>query len=102
MLKSMVVLCAGAIAYAQTRPVSDPGVITTLQAITPAGLQSACNGLVYGVAFGKTPDEVWVLHAGQVTLLDWRANKVLTQVKFTGAAGLAGLRYDSAGDRALI
>jgi YVTN family beta-propeller protein len=90
------VLCA------QERVIKDPGVITTRQAITPAGLQSVFNGRVYGVAFGKTSSEVWVLHAREVTLVDWRANKALAHIAFEGAAGLGGIRYDASADRALV
>ncbi len=89
-------------ASAQQRVVTDPGVITTRQAITPAGLQSVFNGRVYGVAFGKTADELWVLHAGEVSLVDWKANKSLAHVSFQGAAGLGGVRYDPSTDRALV
>src|ERR1035438_10386776 len=92
----VTVLCA------QERVVKDPGVITTRQAITPAGLQSVFNGRVYGVAFGKTSSELWVLHAREITLVDWRANKVLARVPFEGAAGLGGIRYDASADRALV
>jgi DNA-binding beta-propeller fold protein YncE len=87
---------------AQQRTVSDPGVVTTHQAITPAGLQSVFNGRVYGVAFGKTPDEVWVLHAGEISILDWKANKSLAHITFEGAAGLGGILYDASADRALV
>jgi YVTN family beta-propeller protein len=98
-----VLLCSILItAFAQQRTVSDPGVITTHQAITPAGLQSVFNGRVYGVAFGKTPDELWVLHAGEISLLDWKANKSLAHITFAGAAGLGGIRYDPSSDRALV
>jgi YVTN family beta-propeller protein len=87
---------------AQQRTVSDPGVITTRQAITPAGLQSVFNGRVYGVAFGKTSSELWVLHAGEISLVDWRENKSLARIAFEGAAGLGGIRYDASADRALV
>jgi len=89
-------------AFAQQRTVSDPGVITTRQAITPAGLQSIFNGRVYGVAFGKTASEIWVLHTREVTLVDWKTNKVLAHIPFEGAAGLGGIRYDASADRALV
>ena len=36
------------------RSVTDPGVVTTRQAITPAGVQTVFDGRVYGVAFGAT------------------------------------------------
>jgi YVTN family beta-propeller protein len=89
-------------AAAQLRTVSDPGVVTTHQAITPAGLQSVFNGRVYGVAFGKTPDELWVLHAGEISLVDWKANKSLAHIAFQGSAGLGGILYDASADRALV
>lgn len=43
------------------RGVTDPGVITTGQAITPAGVQSVFEGRVYGITFGETDADVWVL-----------------------------------------
>jgi DNA-binding beta-propeller fold protein YncE len=89
-------------ALAQQRTVSDPGVITTRQAITPAGLQSVFDGRVYGVAFGKTSSEVWVLHRGEISLVDWRANKTLAHITFEGSAGLGGIRYDASTDRAMV
>jgi DNA-binding beta-propeller fold protein YncE len=102
MPKYALFLTVLATAFSQERTVSDPGVITTRQAITPAGLQSVFNGRVYGVAFGKTQDELWVLHKGGITFLDWRANKVLAHIAFPGAAGLQGIRYDASADRALV
>ena len=95
----MTIVCT---AFAQQRTVSDPGVITTRQAITPAGLQSVFNGRVYGVAFGKTSNELWVLHSGELSLVDWKANKSLAHIAFQGAAGLGGIRYDASSDRALV
>jgi hypothetical protein len=43
------------------RAVTDPGVVTTRQAITPAGAQSIFDGRVHGVAFGRSSSELWVL-----------------------------------------
>ncbi|MEY3284415.1 MAG: hypothetical protein RIR86_2428, partial [Acidobacteriota bacterium] len=34
------------------RAVTDPGVVTTRQNITPAGVQSIFDGRVYGLSFG--------------------------------------------------
>ena len=96
---SITVLCH---LCAQERTVPDPGVITTRQAITPAGLQSVFNGRVYGVAFGKTFHELWVLHRGEISLVDWDANKTLTHIAFEGSAGLGGIYYDASADRALV
>lgn len=99
------------IAPAQTpqhpvRAVTDPGVVTTRQTITPAGIQTVFNGKVYGVAFGATPSEVWVLngHGGkaQIFRLDWAANKVLQQIRVDDRAGLQGIQYDRAGERVLL
>src|SRR5687768_3291772 len=64
------------------RAVTDPGVITTRQAITPAGMQSVFDGRVFGLSFGKNADDLWVLtgrtKAGKPQLyrLDWRGNAV--------------------------
>ncbi len=41
--------------------VLDAGVITTRQAITPAGIQMVFRGRVYGVAFGSSSDVVYAL-----------------------------------------
>src|SRR5450631_1997099 len=90
------------LASAQQRSVPDPGVVTTRQAITPAGVQSVFEGRVYGVAFGKTPAELWVLHSREITLVDWKENKAIAHIKFEGAAGLGGIRYDASADRALV
>jgi len=46
--------------WAQTRAVTDPGVITTRQTITPAGVPTVFDGRVYGVAFGEDASNIWV------------------------------------------
>ena len=43
-----------------------------------------------------------MLHAGEITLVDWRANKALAHIAFKGSAGLGGIRYDASADRALV
>ena len=53
------------------RAVTDPGIITTRQAITPAGVPMVFEGRVYGVAFGKTSADLWVLSASRLYRLDW-------------------------------
>src|SRR5688500_18670784 len=64
------------------RAVTDPGVITTRQAITPAGVQSVFDGRVFGVTFGATDAELWVLTGRtasgkpRVSRLDWMQNRV--------------------------
>ncbi|MCE5310760.1 MAG: hypothetical protein LLG20_24230 [Acidobacteriales bacterium] len=104
------VLCATlapvCLALAQTpaepvRAVTDPGVVVTRQLTTPAGVQSVFEGRVYGVAFGATDTELWVLNAGRIFRMDWRANRVLDRMPFAGSAGLQGIVYDAAADGAL-
>jgi hypothetical protein len=51
---------------APKRAVTDPGVVTTRQSITPAGAPMVFDGRVYGVTFGKTADDLWILTAGSV------------------------------------
>ncbi|MBY0503446.1 MAG: hypothetical protein K2X03_06045 [Bryobacteraceae bacterium] len=76
------------------RAVPDPGVITTRQTITPAGVPTIFQGRVYGVAFGADSAELWVLHANHVYRLDWRQNKVLSRVVHGGGMpGLQGLAF---------
>jgi YVTN family beta-propeller protein len=93
--------------FAQTpeqpvRAVTDAGVITTRQAISPAGVPSVFKGRVYGVVFGATPSELWVLGATHVYRMDWKTNRVIERVPVGGSPGLQGIKYDSAGNRALI
>jgi len=80
----------------------DPGVITTRQAITPAGVQSVFDGRVYGVTFGARADTLWVLTSRDVYELDWAANAVRQRTDTTMAPGLQGLRFDPAGGRVLV
>lgn len=75
------------------RAVSDPGVVTTRQTITPAGVPTVFQGRVYGVAFGPDASELWVLNANHVYRLDWRQNKVLGRVVHGGAPGLQSLAF---------
>ena len=50
-----------------SRSVTDPGVITTRQAITPAGVQSVFDGRVYGLTFAGKATEVAVMTYDQKT-----------------------------------
>jgi DNA-binding beta-propeller fold protein YncE len=99
---ALALLITGTAGHAQTvsqpvRGVTDPGVITTRQTITPAGMQSVFDGRVFGVTFGKTPDELWVLTGRtktgkpQLYRLDWRANAVRAREEFTGAPAIHGI-----------
>ncbi|MDX2182152.1 MAG: bifunctional YncE family protein/alkaline phosphatase family protein [Bryobacteraceae bacterium] len=84
------------LALAQTldrpvRSVTDPGVVTTRQLITPAGVPSVFQGRVYGVAFGAAADELWVLHATHLYRLNWRENRVVEKRALPGSPGLQAL-----------
>ncbi len=102
-----VCMCSAAALFAQTgvepvRAVTDPGVVTTRQNITPAGVQMVFQGRVYGLAFGATSSELWVLNAGRVFRIDLHDNRVLQRVPVPGAPGLQGIRYDGAAGRILL
>jgi len=83
---------------APVRSVPDPGVITTRQSITPAGIQAIFESRIYGVTFGATSVEVYALAAplnGLVIFkMDWRTNKVLEQVRSWGTPGKQGIAFD--------
>ena len=105
-ITTMLAVCAvagfGQSGDGVTRAVTDPGVITTGQAITPAGVQSVFEGRVYGLTFGETVEELWVLRSGAAVALDWKGNRVAHQVRFSGAAGLQGIRYDRGRGQILV
>ena len=77
------------------RAIPDPGVITTRQTITPAGVPTIFQGRVYGVAFGRSANELWVLNANHVYRLDWRQNKVLGRVVHGGSPGLQAMAFQN-------
>jgi len=83
---------------APVRSVSDPGVITTRQSITPAGIQAIFESRIFGVTFGATSAEVYVLAAPRSGLvifkMDWQINKVLEQVRSQGTPGKQGIAFD--------
>lgn len=90
------------------RSVTDPGVVTTRQNITPAGVQSIFDGRVYGVAFGASANEMYALTArGRVNQtnfikLDWKANSVLQRITLKENPGLQGVLFDAAGNQVLV
>ena len=73
----------------------DPGVITTRQELTPAGIQSVFEGAVYGAIFDRDPNVVWVLTANQLVEVNWRSNRVVERIPVRGTPGIQGLRYDA-------
>lgn len=81
------------------RAVTDPGVITTRQTITPAGVPTVFKGKVWGVTFGKSADELWILSASQLYQMNWRTNEVVSNVPLSGSPGLLGVAYR---DRAYV
>jgi YVTN family beta-propeller protein len=85
-----------------TRSVTDPGVVTTRQNITPAGVQTIFNGRVQGVAFGADSAELWIANSGTVYRFDWRGNRVLARVAAGSSSGLQGIRYDSGAKRVIV
>lgn len=90
------------------RAVTDPGVVTTRQTITPAGVQTIFDGRVYGVAFGASASELWALTARgrsaptQVFKLDWANNKILSRLPLAENPGLQGLVFDPVTKQPLI
>src|SRR5262245_13286184 len=106
-LTLLSILIAGIFsAFAQThekpvRSVTDPGVVTTRQSITPAGVPTIFDGRVYGVAFGASSSTIYALTGrgrnsqSQVFHLDWAANKILSRAGFSETPGLQGIIFDS-------
>ncbi|MFN0102786.1 MAG: bifunctional YncE family protein/alkaline phosphatase family protein [Bryobacteraceae bacterium] len=72
------------------RAVTDPGVVTTRQSITPAGVPSVFNGRVYGVQF-RSATEIQVLTGVGVYRMDWQQNKVLQHTEVRGRGGIQAI-----------
>ncbi len=83
------------------RAVVDPGVVTTRQGITPAGVPTVFTGKVHGVSFGATSEEVIVLGATHLYRMDWKLNRVIEQTLLDGSPGMQSVRWDPAGRRVL-
>jgi len=108
-MSSMHRILAGLLALplllaAQTLPraVTDPGVVVTRQTISPAGIQSVFEGRVFGLTFGDSASDLWVLGAGRAFHLDWRANRLLHSVPLGATPGLQGIVFDRASGRPLV
>ena len=90
------------------RAVTDPGVVTTRQTITPAGVQSIFDGRVYGVAFGRSNSELWVLQGRrssprmQIVNLDWNENRVRARFGREESPGLQGILFDRVSGELLV
>ena len=80
------------------RNVTDAGVITTRQAITPAGAQTVFDSSVYSV--GAAPGgDIWSLNRTRLQLLDFRDNRVKADFAIPGDRGVRGLSVDPNGMR---
>ena len=73
------------------RAVTDPGVITTRQTITPAGIPLVFQGRTYGAAFTPDGRGLWVLNQTQVYEIDWRSGRILANLPHNGAAAYQGI-----------
>lgn len=98
-MRSAFLIAIAVSLYAQTsespvRSVTDPGTVTTRQTITPAGVPTVFKGRVYGVAFGESASEIFVLGATHLYQLDWKANRTAAATQLAGSPGLQSLRYD--------
>ncbi len=83
----------------------DPGVVTTRQQITPAGTQTVFAGRVYGLAFGKTDSEIYVLSGVAKTPLyriNWKENRIDGVFHNEARAGIQGIAWDAARQRVVI
>lgn len=91
-----------------SRSVTDPGVVTTRQNITPAGVPTVFDGRVYGVSFGEKSNEIYALTARgrasgtQVYKLDWQGNRILNRQTLKESPGLQGLLFDPVTKQVLI
>ena len=81
-----------------TRNVSDPGVVTTRQAITPAGAQTVFDSSVYSVGVSNN-GEIWALSRTSLLRLNPRDNRVTANHALTGDRGVRGLSVDTSSGR---
>src|SRR5215510_7166737 len=87
------------------RSVLDPGVVTTRQQVTPAGTQTVFSGRVYGVAFGRTESEIYVLTGAEKSPLyqiDWKQNRIEKIFHDDARSGIQGVAWDGEGQRPLM
>ncbi len=97
---SVVVAMSAGLAVGQApekpmRAVPDPGIVTTLQTITPAGVQSVFSGRIYGIAFaGSTSKLDVILNTGDFYELDWQHNQVAKSFRGKSRPGMQGIAWD--------
>ena len=107
MKRAVIFFASAALCTAQTmdrpvRSVTDPGVITTRQAITPAGVPSIFQGRVYGAAWAGDSGDLWVLHETQVYRLNWKQNRVVALLPHGGTPGNQAIIADPVTGDALV
>jgi YVTN family beta-propeller protein len=81
------------------RAVSDPGVVTTRQTITPAGTQAVFDGRVLAVAF-RAGDEIWTTidsRPAKLVRLAYQSNELRASVGAGGNLNPHGLAFDPNG-----
>ena len=83
------------------RSVPDPGVITTRQGLTPAGVPAIVRGRVYGISFGTTSDQLFIAAGKDVYQFDWQKNQLISHQRWKGSLCLQGVRYDASTGQAL-
>ncbi len=97
-----VLFAATLLAQSPVRRVTDPGIVTTRQEITPAGVPAVFDGRVYGVAFGRDSNELYVLAASGLYRYDWAANKVVQRLDAGRRPSLQGVAFDAIAGHALF
>src|SRR5262249_51863039 len=105
MKSTLAALVLPATALAQQtlpRSVSNPGVITTQQRVTPAGAQSVFDARVHDVAFGRSNSEVWALSGLRVFRVSWSDNRVIERLTASGSAAPQGLTIDRTTGRPIV
>src|SRR5712691_6683235 len=95
-------VCVAQTVEQPSRSVTDPGIVTTRQAITPAGVPSVFQGRVFGVAWAGDSGDLWVLHATDVYRLDWKNNRVVSRAPHGGTPGNQAIVADPLTGDALI
>lgn len=112
-LSILVLLLLGPAVQAQTltqpaRGVTDPGVVTTRQLVTPAGIQSIFDGRIYGIAYGQGNDHLWVLQGRrgtprmQLMDLDWKGNQLRRRFERGESPGLQSVAFDPVAGQMLV
>lgn len=89
----VVVMSHGQTALPAWWPVRDPGIVTTQQAVTPAGATLVVSGPVHGVEFDGA-GMLWALTQSALYRVDWERNRVENPVSLGGTAGFQAIRIE--------